>query len=191
MAAIVEDKSAARERVLSSARELFYREGIGGVGVDTVVEHAGVAKMTLYKHFGSKDALVCEYLRRLDDEWTRRFTDRVEKRAALPGERLLALFDVLADDFSEPGYRGCAFINAASELPDANHPARRQILAHKHRLRQYVQSLTLAAKLRSAGALADQLVLLMDGAMVWAMMSRSPEPARRARAAAEALIAAA
>ncbi len=123
-------QSAARERVLDAASELFYREGIRAVGIDTIIARAGVAKMTFYHHFKSKDLLVVEFLRRRDERWRRWLAETVERLSPDPRERPLAIFDALAGRFANPDYRGCAFINTVAETADPGHAARHAVLEH-------------------------------------------------------------
>src|ERR1700729_3086044 len=106
---------SARERLLAAAEELFYEEGVHTVGIDRVIERAGVAKATLYSVFGSKDELVRAYLEQHNATWHERLTEQVTARYAQPRERLLGVFDVLGERFTEPDYRGCAFVNASAE----------------------------------------------------------------------------
>lgn len=184
-------KAPARERILRAARELFYERGVNAVGVDAVVARAGVAKMSLYNHFPSKDALVAAALRRIDDDWFGWFESAVARRADDPKGRLLASFDAFGEWFADPGFRGCAFINSAAEVRDENRQVRAITRAHAARLRAL-----LAADARSAGAhdpdaLAEQLLLLLNGATVAATIAPGPGAAQSARSAAEALLSAA
>lgn len=175
-----------RDRLLRAATELFYTHGISGSGVDTIIEKAAVAKMSLYNHFHGKDELVAEVLRRCDQLWFDALFSFTDAHAKSPTQKILAVFDFLGEQFKDPAFRGCPFQMAATELPDAMHPGRKAILAHKHRLRHYLQRLC-----REAGAsekLADQLTLLADGASAWRGMTGSIEPAARAREAAESLL---
>src|SRR6478752_1232625 len=107
---------SARERLLQAADQLFYAEGIHSVGIDRVIEHAGVAKASLYKHFGSKDELVRAYLDRRHAARQLRITEMLGRYDA-PRDRLLGVFEVLADISARPGFRGCAFVNASAEAP--------------------------------------------------------------------------
>lgn len=177
---------SARERLLRAATELFYTQGISASGVDTIIEKADVAKMSLYNNFHGKDELIAEVLRRCDQIWFDSLFSFTDAHAKSPTQKILAVFDFLGEQFRDPLFRGCPFQMAAAELPDAMHPGRKAILAHKHRVRQYLQRLC-----REAGAsekLADQLTLLADGAAAWRGMTGSNEPAVRAREAAESLL---
>ena len=102
-----------RQRVLDTAAKLFYRDGVRAVGVDRIASESGVAKMTLYYHFGSKDDLVAAWLRQRDEEWMSWLRDAVGRRR---GHRLLAVFDALREWFEMPTFRGCAFVNGHAEL---------------------------------------------------------------------------
>lgn len=184
------DRSPAAQRVLEAASELFYERGIWATGVDTIVEHSGVTKMTLYKHFGSKDELVAAYLRRRDELWRGWLTDAVEARADSPRERLLAVFDALGSwlEGEVEGFRGCAFVNAASEISAPDHPARTVALEEKRWMREYLEGLASEAGAANSEALAEQLLLLFEGATVMTTLRTSKAPTRGAKAAATALI---
>ena len=183
-----EEKRATRrrpgaERLLEAASELFYREGIGAVGVDTVSERAGVSKRTLYNRFGGKDALVAEYLHRRDERW-RTYLRGVGEGVGEPREKLLAVFGAYGEWLVGDDFRGCAFANAAAEIPDPDHPARVVARRHKEGIREY-----LAAAARDAGfdepdALAERLLILLEGATATAAMRRSAEPLDVARSVA-------
>src|SRR4051794_15458573 len=108
------ERATARERLLAAADELFYEEGVHTVGIDRVIERAGVAKATLYNAFGSKDELIRAYLTRRHHTRQERLTRKLE-RYDTPRERLLGVFDALGELFAEPGFRGCAFHNASAE----------------------------------------------------------------------------
>lgn len=177
----------AAEKVLSSASDLFYRNGIAATGVDTIVEHAGVSKRTLYNNFGGKDELVAAYLRDRDKRWLvslREVTDRYED----PKERLLAAFEAYGEWLVGDDYRGCAFINAASEIAESDHPARRVALSHKERVAEHLASLAAQARLQEPDTLAEELLLLLEGATVTASMRKSREPLDTARATAQSLV---
>src|SRR5262249_27825528 len=125
-------ESPARRRVLDAASALFYAEGIHAVGIDRVIAEAGVAKATFYHHFPSKDDLVCAYLREQDG--------RI-REALSPSDGPATLSDVLGEFACAPGFRGCAFINAAAESPDAGHPVRQVIPEHRRWFRELLRDL--------------------------------------------------
>ena len=180
---------SARERLLQVASDLFYRQGIRSVGVDEIVASAGVAKMSLYRSFPSKDELAAAYLAAVDERYWRRWEETLAKRA--PGdarERLKALFRRLAKTATHPEFRGCPFTNAATEFPEPDHPARRIAEANKHELRRRLLELARAAGARKPALLADQLVLLFEGAYTSAQTFGPDGPAPAVVEAAEALI---
>ncbi|RFU43969.1 TetR/AcrR family transcriptional regulator [Paraburkholderia sp. DHOC27] len=153
----------AQERLLRAAGELFYREGVRTVGVDAVVERAGVNKMSLYRQFSSKDDLVLAYLQQADQ----RFFNYVEKSFAMhpgePAKQLQQYFDDLAVRASVEDYRGCPFVNVAVEFPDATHAARQFVFDQKARLLARLTELATAAIADDPVALAHGLGLLIEG----------------------------
>jgi len=162
------ERISPRERILSAASELFYRHGIRAVGVDAVAEAAETNKMTLYRHFSSKDELVAEYLQRLAEK-AKASWDRLE--ADHPGEpsaQLRAWLKNMAAHVANGDERGCALANAAVELPEKDHPARRVIEAFKTAQRERLVQLCAAAALAEPEMLADELFLLLEGARVTA-----------------------
>ncbi len=163
-----------RERILKAAGELFYRQGIRAVGVDAIAEAAGTNKMTLYRHFPSKDELVAEYLRQFAKR-AEAFWDRLETEH--PGEPLAQLHawvKHMAGDVICRGGRGCALANAAVELAEKEHPARRVIEAFKKAQRERLTRLCRAAGLSDPDLLADELHLVLEGARV-SLQSVGPE----------------
>lgn len=180
------DRRPVRERLLAAADELFYREGINNVGIDRVLEHAGVAKASLYSTFGSKDELVKAYLE--GRQATRRA--RIEGRLAreqTPRGKLLAVFDALAETLAQPGFRGCAFIMANAERPggDRSKPVSD---VYRQWIRELLHRLAKEAGAASPAGLAQQLLLVYDGALISAQMDANAGAARTARTTAEALI---
>jgi len=180
---------APRERILRAASRLFYMQGFHATGIDRIIAEAGVAKMSLYQHFRSKDELIAAFLDRRDDYWCDWLASRVEALANSPKARLLAVFDALGEWFESPDFRGCAFINAAVEFPDAQHSARLASREHKQRVHAYLENLAMAAKMPQAAELAAQLALLIEGAIVTALVAPGPAPAQRARAIAQRILA--
>jgi AcrR family transcriptional regulator len=179
-------RSSARERLLAAADELFYAEGVHTVGIDRIIERAGVAKASLYSTFGSKDGLIRAYLEGRQDERTERIT-RGLTRFHAPRERLLGVFDVLADATRTPTFRGCAFINASGESPRGGVV---EDVADSSRawIRELFIRLAGDAGARDPDQLGRQLAMLYDGATVAATMDRNPKAAALARAAAEVLL---
>jgi AcrR family transcriptional regulator len=168
------------ERVLNVAGDLFYQRGISAVGVDTIVAASGVSKATLYRHYHSRDLLVVACLRRGDEIWRGWLLEGIEQRASDPRGKLLAIFDWLQDWFASDGFRGCAFLNAAAELrPD--HPAHPLPLEHKDAVHDLIAGLAKEAAVRRPKQLADEFMLLIDGAISHALLEASSKPALRAK----------
>lgn len=179
---------SARDRILATASDLFYKEGVQNVGIDRIIAESGVAKMSLYNNFKSKDDLIAAYLQQQDESWGSWFTRRVEETATEPLERVLAVFDVLQEWFEKPNFRGCAFINSAVELADPQHPGHQVSLRHHHVIADYLLSLIKAAKLPHPDTIAQQLVILVNGATIVAMMEQNSDAAQQAKQAASVLI---
>ena len=184
------EEREARERVLAAAGHLFYARGIQAVGMDDIRAESGVPLKRLYQCFPSKDRLTEAYLARRDEQWLAALAARVD-RARQPRQRVLAVFSFLEDWFAEPGFRGCAFINAAGELGTVSAPVAEITRQHKRKLRRYLAALAAAAGAADPSSLAAELLLLMDGAIVAAATGGTARPAAHARAAARRLLAAA
>jgi len=157
---------SVRDRVLDTAADLFYREGVRAVGVDLIVERSGVAKTSLYRHFATKDDLVVAFLDREDISYWTRWDEIAARTKNEPGTELEAHLRWIAHDIAGPKYRGCPFLNVATEFPAADHPARAVAAKHKAELRRRLAALTAQMGARKPGALADQIALLIDGAYV-------------------------
>ena len=176
---------SARERLLDAANELFYAEGVHTVGIDRVIERAGVAKASLYNTFGSKDELVRAYLEGRHARMAARITAHIERHAD-PRDKLLAIFEAQGELFAEPGFRGCAFVSASAESPGE------AVSRASDNYRGWVRSL-FADLAGQAGApeperLARQLHMIYDGASLSTRMDRDPAAAANARAAAAVLL---
>ncbi len=180
-------RAEAARRVLDAAEPLFYAAGVRGVGIDAVVARAGVATKTVYALFGSKQGLVEAYLRRRDRRWITWLTGRTGQAA--PGrDRVLAVFDALGEWFAEPGFNGCAFTNVAGEM-HTDPTARAVAREHKLALRALLCTITTDVPgAADPAALADGLMLLVEGAIVTAHVEGDPHAATRARATAAALL---
>ncbi|MGJ3250781.1 MAG: TetR/AcrR family transcriptional regulator [Elainellaceae cyanobacterium] len=181
-------KLPARDRILKAASDLFYQEGVQNVGIDRIIAESGVAKMSLYNHFKSKDALIAAWLQQRDINWRNWFQNTVENKATEPAERLLAMFDALGEWFSQPDFRGCAFINSSVELVDPEHPGYQVAIEHQQAIYDYILQLVNEAEIANPEVVAERLLLLVEGAIVVAMMRRSPAAAAHAKAAATTLI---
>jgi AcrR family transcriptional regulator len=184
-------RPSRRDHLVETAQRLFAEGGYHATGIDKVLAEAGVAKMTLYKHFKSKDELILAALRRRDETFRNWFMREVERRAPTPRARLLAVFDVLDEWFRGPRFNGCMFINASSEYGGREHPIHAAAAEHKRLLRAYLAELARVAGTRTGEDLARQLLLLIEGATVTAQVEGPSDIARQARAAAEVLVSAA
>lgn len=183
--------SAMAERILGVAGRLFYANGIHATGIDRVIAESGIAKMSLYKHFRSKEALVLAFLARRDERWCGWLAARVDAlaaRARRPEARILAIFDALGEWFASEDFRGCAFINAAVEFADGAHLARRAAAAHKTRVRDYIAAECRRARLRQPAEAAARLALIVEGAIITAQMGETKTAAARAQAIARATL---
>lgn len=180
--------SAKRETLLDAAWRLFYRDGFHAVGIDTVLAEAGVAKMTLYNHFASKEDLIVAVLERRAEQFENSLSAAVDAAGSNPMKRLLAVFDWHAEWLRSPDFNGCAFIKAVAEFPQAEARPHQVAAAHKSRIYQLLESLLKELAIRQPGVLARQLELLIEGAIVSAHVHGRPEAAKDARAAAESLL---
>lgn len=167
----LKSEASARERILATADELFYREGIHATGVDTVVARSGVSKTSLYRVFRSKDELITAFATERDRSfWV--WWDRVEKQhAADPRARLEALLRGLAKRIAHSAYRGCPFLNLATELPDPDHPGRVVARDNKEEMRKRLATAVAELGAPDPGRVASQMALLINGAMVTGLMA--------------------
>jgi AcrR family transcriptional regulator len=177
----------ARERLLDTADRLFYADGVHAVGIDRVLEQSGVAKGSLYYNFGGKDDLVRSYLQNRHAKWAARIDGELAT-AASPADKILAIFDALGALFAEPGFRGCAFINAAAEAPAGSGGIELATADFRTWLHDLFANLVTEAGYRDAGKLTAQLVILYDGANISAQMDHNPAAASAARDAAAVLL---
>ncbi|MGQ9366521.1 TetR/AcrR family transcriptional regulator [Azospirillum sp. ST 5-10] len=182
------DEGSTEARILEAATRLFCREGIHATGIDRILAEAGSAKMSLYKHFGSKVGLVHAVLQREGDLWRSWFTAALERHAGEPATMLVAVFDVLGEWFAGEDYFGCAFINAVAEHDKRDEDIRALALAHKKQVLGVVRQLAAEAGAERPDELTHQLGLLMDGAIVAALVTGDSGVARHARAAAAVLV---
>ncbi|MGB2571947.1 TetR/AcrR family transcriptional regulator [Micromonospora citrea] len=183
-------RQPARERILETAFRLFYAHGPRGVGVDTVIAQSGVAKATLYKHFPRKDDLVLAYLDTVDQAWFGALRAAARAAGDEPRDQLVGMFDALGTACRREGYHGCAFINTAAEsAPGSDVHAR--TVEHKAVVRAWVTDLARRAGAQDPDRLARQLTLLLDGGLAAGVLDADPSAPAEARAAAEALVAAA
>jgi AcrR family transcriptional regulator len=178
----------ARERLLAVGADLFLERGIHAVSVDALADEARVTKRTVYQHFPGKDALVAQALEQRGEIWRAWFDAELDRRGTTPEQQLLAMFDVVADEISAGGYRGCRFVNAAAELPDPTHPARAVASAHKGAVLALIARRAAQLGTSQPDLLARQLKVLLEGAITTALVDPSPQAARDARLAAASLL---
>jgi len=159
--------SDARERLLTAAYELFARHGVQAVGVDAIIERSGVARQTMYRHFGSKQELVLAFLARREELWTYGWlAAEVRERTDDPRMRLLAIFDVFDEWFRSPGFDGCSFINVMLEHPAEDHPLHRAAAEYLARIRDFLTELAADAGIADPEPFARQWHILMKGSIV-------------------------
>ncbi len=177
-----------RETLLDTAEKLIYQGGIHATGIDLLVKTSGVARKSIYKHFGTKDDLTVEALRRRDIRWMQWYRDEVDK-APTSGERLLNLFSVLGAWFASEGFRGCAFINTSGETGDPLDPVRLLAKEHKQKLLDYLVELCEAHGIEVPLVVARQLLILIDGAITVALVMGDHGAADNAQCVARKLLA--
>jgi AcrR family transcriptional regulator len=167
-------QASARDRILDTARRLFYRDGLRATGIDRIVAESGVAKMSLYRHFPSKDDLISAFLDWRHDHWTTWFRAAVETRLAC-GAGLPAVADALGEWFEQDDFRGCAFINAVAESGAADDPRHRaQAVSHKRALERYLADVAVRLGLAAPERVAQEAMLCVEGMIVRAQMGNDP-----------------
>lgn len=177
---------SARERLLGAADELFYLNGINLVGIDRIIEHAGVAKASLYDTFGSKEELIRCYLEARSERRQARLRDRLAQLNS-PKDKILGVFDFLGETVAQPNYRGCPFQRAGAEAA-AGSPIKAVCDDSRSWIRGLFTELALQAGARDPGPLSRQLVILYDGAATTAHVDRDVDAPKVARALAEGLL---
>ena len=180
--------SPKRDHLMATAWRLFYRDGLRAVGIDTLLAEAGVAKMTLYNHFDSKEELILAILDKRDLEFRAALLAQVAAAGPDPVQRLLAVFDWHEGWFASEAFKGCVFIRALSEYPEPTHPIHQAAWRHKVAVKAALTDLCAAAGAKDAAALAETLSFLIDGAIVTAHATQSTAAARSARATAAELL---
>ncbi|PND34075.1 TetR family transcriptional regulator [Achromobacter sp. HZ01] len=178
----------AADRIRKTAREMFYRDGIRAVGVDAIVNEAGVTKPSLYRSFSSKDELAAAYLRDYDAEFWARFDAACAAHPGDPRAQILAYLSGLGARAVQSGYRGCGLTNAAVEYPESDHPARAVAVAHKAQLRTRLAAMAREMGAADPDALGDGLLLLLEGAFVSSQLFGQGGPAGRVAQMADKLI---
>jgi AcrR family transcriptional regulator len=181
--------SGARQRILETADRLFYEEGFRAVGIDRIIAEADVAKMTLYTHLPSKDDLILAVLKHREKRVSEFFRSAMERHGQKAKSPLRAFFAALKDWFESPGFRGCFFQNAAVELADPAHAATEFVRGHKQRFGEFMRGLVEQSVGKGAANVAPAVTLLVEGAIVTAVIQGRPEAANVARDAALKLVA--
>ena len=182
------NRPSARKRIFDTASQLFYLRGIRAVGVETIAAEADTTKMSLYRNFPSKDELVAEWLREHDVNFWQTWEAMAGRHPKDPRRQLEAAFALLARHVADPKARGCPMANAAVELTEKDHPARKVIETHKTKLRARLAQMCNGMGVREPGLLADHLFLLMEGAQVTTQTLGVRGPARNVARAARVLI---
>ncbi len=181
--------STRREHLIDTALHLFAERGYHATGIDMILERAGVSKKTLYRHFRSKDELILAALKKYDGLFRNSFMRQVEARAESPRDRLLAIYDVAGDWFAQDDFFGCVYINATGEFSAPRTPIRKVCQEFKAMMRGFIENLCVEAGASDPVALADELALVLEGAIVTAQVAQDRgQAARIAKSAAEALI---
>ena len=182
------EPSEARQRILETADRLLYQEGIRAVGIDRIIAEAEVAKMSLYKHFPSKDDLILAALAYREEEILAFFRAAMEQHSKKLKNPLRAFFAALKDFFESPGFRGCPFQNAAVELADPTHPGTEFVRGHKQRFSEFLRGLVEETVGKAAAKVAPAVNILVEGAIMTAVIHGNPRAADVARDAAMKLL---
>lgn len=182
-------RPSKRDELVRKALTVFYRDGFHATGMDTLVQETGISKTTMFKHFRTKEELILAVLRLRDENFRNWLIRRMEELAPTPEGQLLALFDALGEWFGQADFRGCLFIKAAGEYPEAGHPIHAQSAEHKRLLRTDLERIAKTAGAQDPAGLARQLLILKEGAIVAAHMGFDPDPAKAAKTAAAGLLA--
>jgi AcrR family transcriptional regulator len=181
-------EKSARERILETAEDLFYREGIHAVGIDTIIEKSGVAKMSLYRNFASKEDLIAAYLEARSQRYWQWWEAVMAQNANEPRRQLRDLFEAIAVRVRRPEFRGCALLKAAAEFPEEGCRARVVALAHKKEMRGRLLKLCRAIGARQPKVLTNQLFMLIEGAYSTAGILGKRDAVKATAKAAEVLI---
>lgn len=175
----------ARDKIMAAASYLFCNHGFAASGIDTILARAGTAKATLYHHFKSKEELIAAVLEAEGATWREWFFGRLAQAEGPAQARMLAVFDVLEEWFSDPGFYGCPFINAVAEFDSGNDAVRAAADRHKAHLGTWLRAQALEMQVADVNETARSFAVLIDGAIVAAQHARDPSFARTAKAMAE------
>ncbi|MGD1925153.1 MAG: TetR/AcrR family transcriptional regulator [Paracoccaceae bacterium] len=181
-------RQTKRDELVRKALEIFYRNGFHATGMDMLAAESGVSKTSIYKHFRTKEDLILAVLRLRDENFRNWLFRRMDELGTTPREKLLAIFDALDEWFGERGFKGCMFIKASAEYQDPEDAIHAQSSEHKRLLYDHVVESTKQLDVASPEGLAQQLLLLKEGAIVMAVLGRGRDAARDAKAAAKGLI---
>lgn len=160
-----------RERLIRSALDLFGTGGFHATGIDTILSRSKVSKTTLYRHFRSKDELIIATLRKRDEEFRNWFMQNIDHLDAKPIEKLLMVFDVYKEWAEEPKFNGCIFAKASAEFPSTDSPIHRICIEHKRLMIRYLKALSVSINVKDPDELAEQIMILLDGATVSAQIT--------------------
>lgn len=180
--------SEARQRILETADRLFYQEGVRAVGIDRIIAEAEVAKMSLYNHFASKDDLILAVLKHREEDVLEFFRSSMERHGKKAKNPMRAFFAALKDFFESPGFRGCPFQNAAVELADPTHAGTEFVRGHKQRFSEFLRGLVEETVGKAAAKVAPAVTILVEGAIVTAVIQGNSDSADVARDAAFKLL---
>lgn len=180
-------KTNSRQQLLDTAAELFYRDGYRAVGVDTLSAKSCVGKMTLYRHFATKEELIVAYLERSNAQFWEWF-EEATAAAKKPEDKIIAFFHAVEIRVQDPDCHGCPFLNAVVEFPDLRHPGHQMALANRDAVRARFRELAAQAELPDPDRLADHLLLLMDGAFIAARLYGPQNPGAQVSAAVQRLL---
>ena len=177
-----------RDHVLEVASRLFYEKGVRNVGIDEIIKESGVARMTLYNNFGSKDQLVKEYLNLTSERFLAEYREKIERAAKSPSDRLVAAFSILDEWFSSKDFRGCWITNATVEMPKHDGPVREARESYHAALRVLFLDLAREAEVSDPDELVEQLLVIQRGAIISALLESDPSAAERASRVAKRVV---
>lgn len=183
-------KASTRDRIIEAATELFYAQGLRAVSADKIIERVGITKVTFYRHFRTKDDLIVAYLERRSEQERTDVAATLARAGGDVDEAIRLFTESIGAVSCEPGFRGCPFINAAAEYPDLDHPVRLAVAAHRRWFKAVLEELIAPLGLTEPTSIADQLVLLRDGAMISGYLGDPATVSRSLHRAARAVISA-